>query len=124
MSNIDIHLTELALENAKRLQKENKDFQGKSLRLYIEGKGCDGFYYGVCFDNKDKEDHSLIQDEIELILDEETLYFCQGSNIDWLVHEELGEGFIVNNPHQKKFRGKFYKRKSFQKAFDSREAIQ
>ena len=120
MSQIDITLTERALSNAQRLQAETSSFQDLDLRLYIEGKGCDGFYYGVCFDKKESSDLEQDFENIKLILDEETYYFCKGSTIDWLVHEELGEGFIVDNPRQKKFRGKFYKRKSFQEVFDKR----
>ena len=33
---------------------------------------------------------------------------------------ERGTGFLVNNPNQKKFRGKFYKRKKLARATNSK----
>ncbi len=34
----------VALAMAKELQQSKPEWQGLQLRLYIEGKGCDGFY--------------------------------------------------------------------------------
>ncbi len=121
MSQIDISISPEAYMKAIELRDNNEEYQGKSLRLYLDGKGCDGFYYGVSFDEKSKDDLELQIDDLKLIIDEETNYFCTGSTIKWLVHEELGEGFLVDNPEHRKFRGKFYKRKSFQAAYESRD---
>lgn len=122
MSQIDISITPEAYKKAMDLRKNNKEYQGKGLRLYLDGKGCDGFYYGVSFDQKSKEDLYLEVEDLEILIDEETYYFCAGSTIKWLVHEELGEGFLVDNPDHRKFRGKFYKRKSFQAAYENRDS--
>ena len=51
-----ITLTDEALSKALELRDEFKNYNGKSLRLYLEGKGCDGFYYGVCFDHPMADD--------------------------------------------------------------------
>ena len=121
MKTIDISITNEAYDKAVQIRESNASYQGQSLRLYLDGKGCDGFYYGVSFDTKSADDLSLQVRELEIIIDEETYYFCSGSTIKWLVHEELGEGFLVDNPEHRKFRGKFYKRKSFQNAYEKRE---
>ena len=44
-----VTLTDEALRKAITLQLENPAWYGLSLRLYLEGKGCDGFFYGVTF---------------------------------------------------------------------------
>ena len=91
----------------------------KSLRLYLEGKGCDGFYYGVTFDEPSIEDVRFSQFNqvsndflIDIVVDPETLQFVEGSEIEW-VDDDRGRGFLVNNPNQKSYRGKFFKREAW-----------
>ncbi|MFK7823882.1 MAG: HesB/IscA family protein [Oligoflexales bacterium] len=106
-----------AIINALDLRKNNPDWQEKSLRLYLEGKGCDGFYYGVCFDEAKPEDLRLAQsfggESIDLLVDSDTLKFTDGSQIIW-VDDERGKGFLVENPNHRKFRGKFFKRSNWE----------
>ena len=45
-----ITLSPEALLAARALLAEHPEWQGLPLRVYIDGKGCDGFYYGVTFD--------------------------------------------------------------------------
>ena len=85
-----------------------------SLRLYLEGKGCDGFYYGVAFDHPAPSDHHFQQGKVDLIVDAESLRFVTGSTIDW-VDDKRGRGFLVDNPAHRKYRGKFYKKSFWQK---------
>jgi iron-sulfur cluster assembly accessory protein len=83
-----------------------------SLRLYLEGKGCDGFFYGVSFDSKTREDLDLGAiggSPLRLITDQDTYEFVKGSRIEW-VQDERGTGFLVENPRHSKYRGKFFKR--------------
>lgn len=104
-----ISLTDRALKMALQLAEDNELYRGLPLRVYIEGKGCDGFYYGVSFDPKNESDISFIQNEIEIIIDPDSLMFMKDSTVDF-VNDERGTGFVVNNPNHKKFRGKFYKK--------------
>ena len=90
-SQIDISISPEAYTKAIELRDNNKEYQAKSLGLYLDGKGCDGFTTAVSFDEKSKDDLQLQIEDLELIIDEETYYFCAGSTIKWLVHEELGE---------------------------------
>ena len=109
-------MTLKARSEAQKLQSMQSEFAGKVLRLYLEGKGCDGFYYGVTFDAVSTEDIQFDQgvDEggeafVPVIVDPETMQFVEGAEIDW-VDDERGRGFLVNNPEQKAYRGKFFKR--------------
>ena len=117
MTQEKINLSKRALLKALELKAENSHWGGCSLRVYIEGKGCDGFYYGVSFDEVKSGDIVFPQiDEglaIDLLIDPESLKFMKGSHVDW-VDDERGAGFLVENPNHNKFRGKFFRRKDWQ----------
>lgn len=84
----------------------------KFLRVYIAGKHCDGFEYGVCLDDKNEDDLCTVQGQISIVCDRASLDFIDGSSLAW-VDDERGRGFIVFNPNHKKFRGKFFKRENW-----------
>lgn len=112
---IQIHLTSTAVAAALRLRTEKLEFSGLSLRIYLAGKGCDGFEYGVTFDAAAAGDHHFPRGpeaELDVIVDTPTLEFVDGSTIDW-VDDARGQGFLVENPNSRRFRGKFYKRKAW-----------
>lgn len=110
---LEVSLSAEALENAFRLQKENPEWRDLPLRLYLDGKGCDGFFYGLSFDKKEEKDLSCLLSkegkELSVITDEKTHEFVNGSEINWGEHEGQ-QGFLVENPKHKRFRGKFYLR--------------
>jgi iron-sulfur cluster assembly accessory protein len=84
------------------------------LRVYIEGKGCDGFYYGVAFDDERRVDDTEFEvGGLTVVIDKDSLSFMEGSEVIW-VDDERGKGFLVENPRQRAYRGKFYKRKEWQ----------
>jgi iron-sulfur cluster insertion protein len=108
-----VSLTENALNQALKMRGDNSEWTGMALRLYLDGKGCDGFYYGVSFDQKAPKDYVLNLGELDLVVDDDTYEFVTGSIIDW-IDDERGQGFLVDNPNHRKFRGKFYKRQAWQ----------
>jgi iron-sulfur cluster assembly accessory protein len=113
MELMGIHLTESAAVAARELQLSNPDFANGSLRLYLDGKGCDGFYYGVTFDQATPTDIQFTSQELTILVDPDTIEFVDGSTITW-VDDERGKGFLVENPNHRRFRGKFYKRSAWQ----------
>lgn len=108
-------LTPDALLQARRLGTETPEYQGLALRLYLEGKGCDGFYYGVSFDARSPDDVVFPQEGLELVVDRQSLRFLFGALITW-IDDERGQGFLVENPGHRRYRGKFFKRKAWQAA--------
>jgi iron-sulfur cluster insertion protein len=107
---MSIEITGSAIAATNQLQSEVSDYKGKDLRIYLAGKHCDGFEYGVAFDNRESDDFTLVSEKnFNLICDTQTLEFVRGSTIDW-VDDERGRGYLVMNPNHKKFRGKFYKK--------------
>lgn len=113
-----IRLTDRAIEAALELQSGNPEFQNCVLRLYIDGKGCDGFYYGVTFTSKDNDDVRVLDQPIPVVIDRKSLEFMTDSLVDW-VDDTRGKGFLVSNPNHNKFRGKFFKRQSWQEKLSS-----
>lgn len=110
----DIFLDAGAVQQALVYMKNNPQWEGFSLRVYIAGKGCDGFTYGVSFDPARDDDFRFVQQTddgqtIEVVIDPETFKFVRYSTVTW-VDDERGKGFLVENPRHKKFRGKFFKR--------------
>jgi len=114
---MSISMTEAASQAAHTLKIEQREYRDLCLRVYIDGKGCDGFYYGVTFDAKTPGDFVFHAEAIELIVDPKSLYFLYGSTIDW-VSDDRGTGFIVNNPNHERYRGKFYKKKAWTEALE------
>jgi iron-sulfur cluster assembly accessory protein len=102
-----------AVAAAVDLQNSTPAYADLPLRVYIDGKGCDGFYYGVTFDNPDPDDLVIRQSVISIVVDQETLKYVKGSIVTW-VDDDRGKGFLVNNPNHRKFKGKFFRRENWQ----------
>lgn len=91
------------------------------LRIYLAGKGCSGFNYGVQFDDQRPEDLLFPQAEgVMLVCDADSYVFLKGALIDY-VDDERGKGYWVENPHHRRYRGKFYKKKMWQEALQQRK---
>lgn len=118
---LTVTMTQEALENTFRLQESTSEWKGLPLRLYLEGKGCDGFYYGLSFDKKRQDDLlcKIIHKNqtVNVITDSKTLEFVNGSHIIWSEHEGK-EGYLVENPKHKRFKGKFYLRSFWKKKLE------
>lgn len=121
---IAVNLTPEASQAAILLLNEHPEWKSLPLRVYLSGKGCDGFEYGVAFDAAEPDDiqFSLEGQSISLVVDPKTLGFIGGSTIDW-VEDERGKGFVVNNPNHRRFRGKFYKAKTWEERLVYRPTI-
>lgn len=96
--------------------RENSPNLKPQVRVYIEGKGCDGFFYGVAFDTRNEHDFVFNHDQFDIIVDPESLLFVYGSRITWATLGDK-EGFLVNNPQHQRFKGKFYKKSAWKNVF-------
>jgi iron-sulfur cluster insertion protein len=109
-------LTAEALEFARAQKKiENAD-NCWDLRLYITGKGCDGFFYGITWDALIEGKDLIVSDEISPLrygFDKESYAFLKDVEIQF-IDDERGRGFWVHNPDHEKFEGKFYKKPQFE----------
>ena len=120
-SEMAITLSPEALKEALRLASDEPAYLGLPLRVYLDGKGCDGFFYGVAFDSALPTDIRFTQDTVDIIVDPESFRFIYGASVVW-VNDERGTGFLVENPNHRKFRGKFFKRKSWQEQLEKKQS--
>lgn len=112
MTQIEIDMKKSAVSAALTFMKERKEWTGKPLRLFLQGKGCDGFVYGVCFDEMEENDLSAEYDGVKLVIDPDTYPIVKGATVEW-VDDERGTGFLVENPNHDKFKGKFFRKKDW-----------
>ena len=69
------------------------------LRVAVEGGGCSGFSYKFDFAESANEDDLVItRDGATVVIDEMSLEFLSGSEIDY-ANELIGSAFKINNPN-------------------------
>ncbi len=74
--------------------------QGRSfLRVAVQGGGCSGFSYAFdLVDAPEPEDVIVERDGAKVVIDETSLPFLAGSEIDY-VDELIGASFKIRNPN-------------------------
>ena len=93
----DVTLTASAAKriNAILAKQDGVDF----LRVSVEGGGCSGFSYKFDFDQAAKEDDIVRErDGARVLIDEMSLEFLKGSQIDFTT-ELIGAAFKISNPN-------------------------
>lgn len=71
------------------------------LRVAVEGGGCSGFQYEIGIDQAAQADDLVVErDGARLFVDQVSLPFLLGSEVDW-VDELIGASFKVKNPNAK-----------------------
>ena len=75
-----------------------REAPGAMLRVSVEGGGCSGFQYKFDLDrNKAGDDLVSVRDGATVLIDQTSLNFLAGSEIDF-VDDLIGASFRVNNP--------------------------
>ena len=93
-----VTLSESAARRIAQL-REQENTQQSFLRLAVSGGGCSGFQYGFTFDDtRQDEDLVFARDGVELVIDETSLEFVKGAEIDF-VEDMMGAYFQVKNPN-------------------------
>ena len=76
-------------------QEKNKSY----FRLKVNGGGCSGFQYDFSFDEtKTEEDHIFKYENTEILIDDMSLSFLEGSKLEF-VDDLSGSFFQVVNPN-------------------------
>lgn len=71
----------------------------KYLRVAVNGGGCSGFQYDFDFADAPQNDDLVIErDGAKVLVDEMSLEFISGSEIDY-VNELIGAAFKIHNPN-------------------------
>jgi iron-sulfur cluster assembly accessory protein len=72
-----------------------------ALRVSVNGGGCSGFQYGFELAGAaEAEDIAIERDGAKVLIDEVSLGYLQGSEIDF-VDDLIGQAFKVRNPNAK-----------------------
>ena len=93
----DVTLTASAAKriNVILAKQDGVDF----LRVSVEGGGCSCFSYKFDFDQAAKEDDIVLErDGAKVLIDEMSLEFLKGSQIDFTT-ELIGAAFKISNPN-------------------------
>ena len=69
------------------------------LRVSVEGGGCSGFSYKFDLDEAQNDDDIVVErDGAKVLIDEMSMEFMRGSEIDFST-ELIGAAFKINNPN-------------------------
>ncbi len=97
MSNPPLHLTENAARRVQFLQ-QRKNNPALMLRLMVDGGGCSGFQYKFSFAETPASDDRIFEEHgVKLLVDEASLEFLQGVEIDY-AEAMIGAAFQIKNP--------------------------
>jgi iron-sulfur cluster assembly protein len=90
-----VTLTDIAAQKVRGFL-EGQETAG--LRVGVRGGGCSGFQYALALDEPKPEDKIYDIDGIKVIVDEASLQYVDGSEVDY-TESLMGAGFQVNNPN-------------------------
>ena len=95
-----IILTDSAVTQLKRIQKEQNVSEEHGLRVGVKGGGCSGFSYVLGFDSKKENDDVFQINGLKVFMEKAHAIYLIGIEIDWL--DGLNNrGFSFNNPNAK-----------------------
>jgi len=98
----EIHLTDKAVEQVKRLMQQNSIPESHGLRVSVKGGGCSGLSYVLGFDDKPGDKDTILEAAgVRVFVDPKSLFYLSGTVLDF--SDGLnGKGFVFNNPQAKK----------------------
>lgn len=101
-SPVDTHsvqLTPAAAGVVRQLLAERNLDESYALRLYIAGRTCSGWQYGMALDNHPTETDLVFECEgVKLLVDDQSIEYLNGATVDF-IDDERGKGFLVDNPN-------------------------
>ncbi len=94
-----LSLTPSAARTIRRLLEE-KNIPDHGLRVFVSGGGCSGMQYGMTFENEVQDGDIVVEDQgVKLIVDPVSIFYLEGSLIDYIEDDLMGGGFKINNPN-------------------------
>jgi len=98
LKNIMITLTDSLVKRLKAL-REKENSPALNLRIQVDGGGCQGFEYSFKPETThNDDDHVFEKDGVCVIIDEISLPFLEGAEVDY-VDDLIGAHFKINNPN-------------------------
>jgi len=94
-----VTLSTSAAEVVRDLIRERELEDAYALRVYVSGRSCSGYQYGMALDNRPGETDSVFESQgLKILIDEISMQYMAGATIDY-VDDERGKGFLVDNPN-------------------------
>lgn len=94
---VNVTLSASAADQIKTIIASQAD--ATLLRIGVVGGGCSGFSYTFDLDKEVADDDAVIErDGARVVIDEASLPFLEGSEIDY-VDELIGASFKIHNPN-------------------------
>lgn len=98
---LTISLTSKAADAVKNILEERK-LEGYALRVYVAGGGCCGVNFGMALDNNIRDvDTTVDVNGVQVVVDEVSIDYLRGANIDYVNDPVRGAGFAVDSPNAK-----------------------
>lgn len=95
---MSITLTNNFVKRLKELRTQEKQ-PNLMLRVQVDGGGCQGFEYSFKPDTIKNDDDQLFErDGVAVVVDEVSLPFIKGAEIDY-IDDLIGAYFKINNPN-------------------------
>ena len=90
---------EVTPEAATKLMELRADDPKRAfLRVYVAGRSCCSFMYGLAFDETPGETDAVTEiSGLRVAIDAQSRPYCDGATIEWVDGPE-GTGFLVRNP--------------------------
>jgi iron-sulfur cluster insertion protein len=97
ISNEEIHITGVAVEQIAKLYSQVDDDEIAAIRIFVSGGGCAGMSYGMTFtDRRSDYDKVLKGDGFDIYVDAVAMQYLKGVEIDY-VSRPTGASFVFNN---------------------------
>lgn len=94
----EITMTAAAADAVRGLLRD-RQLEGHALRVFVSGGGCSGYQYGMALESNPREtDLVFEQHGVRLVVDEVSMGYMRGANIDY-VNDVMASGFKIDNPN-------------------------
>ena len=97
MEESNFGITDSAAAQISKILSQEGD--GACLRVAVQGGGCSGFSYIFSIDDTQTADDLVFsRDGVTVLIDDMSLQYMAGSEIDW-VDDLIGASFQIKNPN-------------------------
>jgi iron-sulfur cluster assembly protein len=95
----EIIITPRAAEEIRKIKASNSIPETHALRLGVKGGGCSGLSYVLAFDERPRENDTVMTIEGLIVhVDPKSLFYLSGTTLDF--SDGLnGRGFVFSNPN-------------------------
>lgn len=95
----EIIITPRAAEEIRKIKASNNIPETHALRLGVKGGGCSGLSYVLAFDERPRENDTVLTIEgLTVHVDPKSLFYLSGTTLDF--SDGLnGRGFVFSNPN-------------------------